>query len=238
MDRGGDPEAQEIGTSDYRIRRAQDLLLTTKQVFDTASTYVENAADLLKQHQQALAMCVVRSEAEKKSSSPEKCMTQGTNAMMMKMQLDEVYKALGNLTYAKAVLQDNSSVTDGPFGMERDFKNAQEDELLNYSKRSAHPCSLKWWDPEDEKTWAPYGWHVKDMDKWADFTAEATKSENGLEPAIPWDPENPQSWVPYGWKVKDQSRWVDFSSQQSSGSANDFFLVESPKVRTTNNTLG
>ena len=116
----------------------------------------------------------------------------------------------------------------GPFGMERGFTMSQEGENLDYNKRAMNPCSLHWWDPDDEKTWVPYGWHVKNPQGWIDYTTEATKTENGLEPSIPWDPNNPESWVPHGWKVKDPSKWKDFSAQRSTSSAEEFFLVESP----------
>eukprot|EP00959_Pyramimonas_sp_CCMP1952_P198443 4151020-Pyramimonas_sp.AAC.1 len=84
--------------------------------------------------------------------------------------------------------------------MERDFTLAQEDELMDYTKQSPQAPALLWWDKDDEKTWVPYGWQIKDPKGWIDYANAATKAENGLVPTIPWDPQNPESWIPYGWK--------------------------------------
>lgn len=222
---GGRPWAQEIGSDDYRIHLSQHILVGSEAVITNALVSVQTGHDLLKQHQQALSMSIVRCQAEA-CGTPAKCMMLNTNVMKMKMQIEAVNRAIDHIGFAKATLKDNNVIA-GPFGMERDFTKAQEDELGNYDQHVTNPPALHWWDPDDEKTWVPYGWLVKDTKGWMDYTTDATKKEHGLEHSAPWDPNNPESWVPYGWKVMDDGKWKEFASHQSK---DDFCLVESPKT--------
>ena len=46
--------AQEIGADEYRIKTSQEILVTTKSVFNTAAECIQHGKALLVQHQAAI----------------------------------------------------------------------------------------------------------------------------------------------------------------------------------------
>ena len=190
------PTHPNVGTVPYVLQTAHRSIEFNNHAFGHAMNMLEPSLQLLTKAKTRTETTLARLHSLPKyitdEMSKQMAITKlGTQKAALQAMVDSLIQVNGLLHHV--LRREFTDIVDN-------YMNRQADEPFQVSATTEETdfyvvtdaVYSPWLDDNDQATWVPYGWVVKDKKKWVDWSAAATQGDHGLAKAGPGSPPQPQ----------------------------------------------